>query len=108
MVENILLAFSVYSNGVKILNTDQGAGTLGALNGVRFLSMAWVILGHTFFFAMGFDGRNFSMQKTNKTGRYTLPFYFIKTSLLCSCACVLAYVHAFVYLVVNDNNDLSL
>ncbi|XP_052816345.1 nose resistant to fluoxetine protein 6-like [Mya arenaria] len=54
-LEKICLAFSAYSNGVKILSTVQGAGSLGALNGIRFLSMAWVILGHTYFFASGFD-----------------------------------------------------
>ncbi|XP_045194786.2 uncharacterized protein LOC123550421 [Mercenaria mercenaria] len=53
--ESILMAFSFYSNGVKILNTDQAAGSLGAINGIRFLSMAWVILGHTYFFCQGYD-----------------------------------------------------
>ncbi|WAR11333.1 NRF6-like protein [Mya arenaria] len=55
ILEKICLAFSAYSNGVKILSTVQGAGSLGALNGIRFLSMAWVILGHTYFFASGVD-----------------------------------------------------
>lgn len=55
--ENILLAFSLYTNGVKILNTQQAAGTLGAVNGIRVLSMGWVILGHTYFFANMFDGK---------------------------------------------------
>ncbi|WAR11331.1 NRF6-like protein [Mya arenaria] len=54
-MEKTFLAFSAYSNGVKILSTVQGAGSLGALNGIRFLSMAWVILGHTYVFALGFD-----------------------------------------------------
>ena len=53
----MLLSFSVYSNGVKILSTNQASGSLGAVNGIRFLSMAWVILGHSYFFAMNFDGR---------------------------------------------------
>ncbi|XP_045192777.2 O-acyltransferase like protein-like [Mercenaria mercenaria] len=50
----ILIAFSVYTNGCKLLGTGQGAGSLGAVNGIRFLSMAWVILGHTYFFAVGY------------------------------------------------------
>ncbi|XP_069120101.1 O-acyltransferase like protein-like [Argopecten irradians] len=45
----LLLSFSVWTNGKKLLNTEQG-GALGAINGIRFLSMAWVILGHTYSF----------------------------------------------------------
>ncbi|KAL3870231.1 hypothetical protein ACJMK2_038308 [Sinanodonta woodiana] len=47
-IAHILLAFSMYSNAVKILSTKQATGSLGAVNGIRFLSMSWVILGHTF------------------------------------------------------------
>ncbi|KAL4234454.1 hypothetical protein ACF0H5_006100 [Mactra antiquata] len=54
VLENILLSFSVYTNGYKILGANQGSGSIGAVNGIRFLSMAWVILGHTYFFATNF------------------------------------------------------
>ncbi|XP_063424815.1 nose resistant to fluoxetine protein 6-like [Mytilus trossulus] len=47
------LSFSVYTNIEKILGTKQGAGTLAAINGIRFISMSWVILGHTFAFGLG-------------------------------------------------------
>lgn len=47
------LAFSVYSNGKKILSTKKTAGTLGAVNGVRVFSISWVILGHIFAFLFG-------------------------------------------------------
>ena len=57
IIEKVLLSFSVYSNGAKILSANQSAGSLGAVNGIRFLSMSWVILGHTIFFANGYDGR---------------------------------------------------
>ncbi|CAC5409716.1 unnamed protein product [Mytilus coruscus] len=46
----LLLSFSVYTNGSKILSTNQSAGTLTAINGIRFISMTWIILGHTFVF----------------------------------------------------------
>ena len=46
----VLVAFSLYTNGSKLLSAKRQSGTLGALNGVRFLSMSWVILGHAFAF----------------------------------------------------------
>ncbi|XP_045202111.2 nose resistant to fluoxetine protein 6-like [Mercenaria mercenaria] len=48
----LLLSFSVYSNAPKIFNTYQPAGTLTSVNGIRFVSMAWVILGHTYAFGL--------------------------------------------------------
>ncbi|XP_053380233.1 nose resistant to fluoxetine protein 6-like [Mercenaria mercenaria] len=42
--EKLLLSFSVYTNAPKILNTNQPKGTLTSVNGIRFLSMTWVIL----------------------------------------------------------------
>ncbi|XP_033733258.1 nose resistant to fluoxetine protein 6-like [Pecten maximus] len=49
----LLLSFSVWTNGRKLLNAEQG-GALGAVNGLRFLSMSWVILGHTYSFSMAY------------------------------------------------------
>ncbi|XP_053380236.1 nose resistant to fluoxetine protein 6-like [Mercenaria mercenaria] len=48
----LLLSFSVYSNAPKIFNTNQPAGTLTSVNGIRFVSMTWVILGHTYDFGL--------------------------------------------------------
>ncbi|XP_052090752.1 nose resistant to fluoxetine protein 6-like [Mytilus californianus] len=48
----LLLSFSVYTNGAKILSTNHGSGTLTAVNGIRFISMSWVILGHTYAFGL--------------------------------------------------------
>ena len=53
----IFLAFSVYSNGKKLLSTNKTASTLGAVNGVRVFSMSWVILGHVFAFGLGIIGK---------------------------------------------------
>ncbi|XP_060080527.1 O-acyltransferase like protein-like [Ylistrum balloti] len=51
----LVLSFSVWTNGRKLLSTEQAGGTLGAVNGIRFLSMTWVILGHTYVFALLFQ-----------------------------------------------------
>ncbi|KAL5011613.1 hypothetical protein ScPMuIL_010164 [Solemya velum] len=44
----VFLSFSLYTNVPKFLNTNQGGGTLSAVNGIRFFSMTWVIFGHVF------------------------------------------------------------
>lgn len=62
----LLLSFSVYSNAPKILNTNQPKGTLTSVNGIRFLSMTWVILGHTF----GFGATGVGMYKLYTVGNY--------------------------------------
>ena len=46
------MCFSLYTNGYKILSTKQPPGALTCLNGIRFISMLWVILGHTIGFAI--------------------------------------------------------
>ena len=43
----LLLCFSVVSNGEKILGTKKKPGNIPALDGIRFISTTWVILGHT-------------------------------------------------------------
>ncbi|KAL5011856.1 hypothetical protein ScPMuIL_010407, partial [Solemya velum] len=50
-VAQALLSFSVYTNGTKILNTKSPPGNLSCLNGIRFLSMTWVLYGHIYTFA---------------------------------------------------------
>ena len=43
----------MYTNGAKLLHTGaQKEGTLSAVHGIRFISMTWVILGHTIVFAV--------------------------------------------------------
>ncbi|XP_014779796.1 nose resistant to fluoxetine protein 6 [Octopus bimaculoides] len=47
-----LLCFSIYTNGKKLLKTEQAEGTLSCIHGIRFLSLTWVILGHTYVFGI--------------------------------------------------------
>ncbi|KAL3870699.1 hypothetical protein ACJMK2_038743 [Sinanodonta woodiana] len=55
IVGKLLLSFSIYTNGRKLLSTQQTSDSLTAVNGIRFLSMSWVILGHTLTFAYFFQ-----------------------------------------------------
>ncbi|XP_022102671.1 nose resistant to fluoxetine protein 6-like [Acanthaster planci] len=49
-IDDIMMGFSSINNGSKILNTESTAGNLGALNGIRVISMWWIILGHTLYY----------------------------------------------------------
>lgn len=44
----ILLAFSVYTNGRKITAVQEQSGQILFFNGMKVISMFWVILGHRF------------------------------------------------------------
>ncbi|KAI0241756.1 hypothetical protein LSAT2_019618 [Lamellibrachia satsuma] len=47
------LALSLYSNGAKVLDASTTReGTLGAIHGIRFISMTWVMLGHVYVFGI--------------------------------------------------------
>ncbi|KAJ8304386.1 hypothetical protein KUTeg_017969 [Tegillarca granosa] len=52
----LILSFSVYTNGKKILSTNQGPSSISSINGIRFISMTWVILGHTYAFLFNVAG----------------------------------------------------
>ncbi|GFY71975.1 nose resistant to fluoxetine protein 6 [Trichonephila inaurata madagascariensis] len=43
-----LRCFCLFSNTAKILDTSTTANTFSCIHGIRFFSMAWVILGHTY------------------------------------------------------------
>ncbi|XP_017776356.1 PREDICTED: nose resistant to fluoxetine protein 6-like isoform X2 [Nicrophorus vespilloides] len=55
---DILIAFSLYSNAKKLFSTQVSADNLGVVNGVRALSMTWVLLGHTFMVNLFFPSVN--------------------------------------------------
>lgn len=48
-----VLSFSAYTNCLHLLSTATiGSDHLDCMNGMRFLSMTWVVLGHSFFVLM--------------------------------------------------------
>ncbi|BFZ11320.1 hypothetical protein BsWGS_14361 [Bradybaena similaris] len=42
----ILLSFSVYTNGKRLLSTSQPPGSITVIPGLRFLVMSWIVIGH--------------------------------------------------------------
>jgi len=50
----VLASFSIYRNGAELFKTKQSRSSIRCLNGIRFFSMSWVILGHgTYSFVFG-------------------------------------------------------
>lgn len=45
----IFTAFSLYKNGKQLLRTDRRRGSIGCLDGLRFISICWIIYGHTYY-----------------------------------------------------------
>lgn len=45
----IFTAFSLYKNGKELLRTDRRQGSIGCLDGLRFISICWIIYGHTYY-----------------------------------------------------------
>jgi len=52
----LCLAFSLYTNFIALMSTKKSTGTdnLDVLNGMRFISMTWVVLGHNFLFVSSY------------------------------------------------------
>ena len=50
-VLKLLQSFSFIENSKKLFGTETARGPLACLNGIRVLSMLWVILGHSYEFA---------------------------------------------------------
>ena len=47
-LKDLILSFSLYKTVPVIMNTHQPANAITSINGIRVISMFWVILGHTF------------------------------------------------------------
>ncbi|XP_046748833.1 nose resistant to fluoxetine protein 6-like [Diprion similis] len=45
---NTLAKFSLYKNALAILSTEVKPGTIPAIQGIRFLSISWIVFGHHF------------------------------------------------------------
>ena len=47
-MKDLMLSFSLYKTIPAIIATDQPASAVTSINGIRVISMFWIILGHTF------------------------------------------------------------
>ena len=54
-VKDVILSFSLYKNVPAIMATHQPASAITSINGMRVLSMFWVILGHTYYWVLSYN-----------------------------------------------------
>ena len=47
-LEALLLSFSLLNTVPKIVSAKHAPGSFECVNGLRFLAMAWITLGHTY------------------------------------------------------------
>ena len=52
---SVLKSFSILNNGRQILNTETRKGHLDCLNGMRTISMCWIIYGHLYLIGQFYD-----------------------------------------------------
>lgn len=48
----ILIAFSIKTNGKKLFDTKSNDSSIAVLHGIKFFSMVWIILGHSYSFSL--------------------------------------------------------
>ena len=53
-LKDIILSFSLYKTIPAIMATHQPASAVTSINGIRVISMFWIILGHTFAAGIGY------------------------------------------------------
>lgn len=102
-------AFSLISNFRKFVNTSFSSDTLSCLNGIRFLCMSWVVLGHTYLTvnyqilqsleSVTAFAADFAFQAVVNASVAVDTFFFIGGLLVCYLA---------VKLVVLNNKPFSL
>ena len=54
-VKEFMLSFSLYKTVPAIMATHRPANAIASINGIRVISMFWVILGHTFLWELAYD-----------------------------------------------------
>jgi len=58
--KELLIAFSLYSNGKKLLSTKSSGDTLHAIHGMRFITICWVVWCHRYKMDISVPSINFN------------------------------------------------
>ncbi|XP_012232421.1 nose resistant to fluoxetine protein 6 isoform X2 [Linepithema humile] len=103
--EELLLSFSVITNLRVICDRNVGGDTISTVHGIRAISMAWVILGHTciviFKYSDNMEYRKIVEKRflfqTITNGAFSVDTFFFMSGLLVS----------FLYFRTNAKGDLK-
>jgi hypothetical protein len=49
VTHDLMVSFSLNNNGRNLLSCSSGSDTMTSLHGLRFLSILWILLGHTYY-----------------------------------------------------------
>ena len=89
---NLLLCFSVVKNTKAILNIDVPKDLITSINGIRTLSITWVVLGHSLLSGVQYVGR----YEAGKKPVEKLTFNEIIIEMISSrCFMILKYIFYF-------------
>ncbi|GLV44148.1 uncharacterized protein CBL_12556 [Carabus blaptoides fortunei] len=92
ILSEVLLSFSIRTNFKQICEKSVGSDTISAIHGLRSISMAWVILGHTCIVAFKYSD-NMDFRKlvekefffqTVTNGAFSVDTFFFISGLLVS------------------------
>ena len=91
-VKDLILSFSLYKTIPAIMSTRQPASTITSINGIRVISMLWIILGHTYSFELEFDSTAAMFETTAKrflfqlvdNFNYSVDSFYVLSGLLLS------------------------
>ena len=72
--EKLLLSFSIITNVQKIFAASEKTDRFAVLHGIKFLSMSWIILGHSFLFVYHYAGRS-SVMSTSALSTMSYVFF---------------------------------
>ena len=79
-VKDLLLSFSLYKTVPAIIATHQSPNAITSINGIRVISMLWILLGHAFTWGMelGNNGAGFAnIREVADTVLQRFPFQLV-------------------------------
>ena len=66
-IKDLMLSFSLYKTIPAIMTTHQPASAVTSINGIRVISMFWIILGHTFSLGMQYHYGFINIQEISES-----------------------------------------
>ncbi|XP_064599253.1 O-acyltransferase like protein-like [Liolophura sinensis] len=77
IVVRIFTSFSIVSNVPKVLAASHSKGSITCIHGIRYLSMAWIMLCHTFYFGIFSISDNQTAENMLDATKYLQRFTFM-------------------------------